>query len=123
MLDPLSLIPILGLLALAMPLLLLAALGVASLLDYPLSERAVGRMCQAYILTGLVAVVGILVLMLATGTRHHAIEMGDWVGIPGYHFSVKLIFDRLSVPFAILSFVLCGTIAAFTTRYLHRERG
>src|SRR4029079_9305421 len=39
------------------------------------------------------------------------------------HFSVKLVYDRLSVPFAILSFVLCGTIAAFATRYMHREPG
>src|SRR5262249_29835461 len=31
--------------------------------------------------------------------------------------------DRLSVPFVILTFVLCGTIGAFATRYLHRERG
>ena len=27
------------------------------------------------------------------------------------------------MPFAILSFVLCGTIGAFTSRYLHRESG
>src|SRR5262249_43090286 len=29
----------------------------------------------------------------------------------------------LSVPFAILSFALSGTIGAFASRYLHRERG
>src|SRR4029078_1354560 len=40
-----------------------------------------------------------------------------------YHFSVKFVFDRLSVPFVILSFVLCGTIGAFANRYMHRERG
>jgi NAD(P)H-quinone oxidoreductase subunit 5 len=36
---------------------------------------------------------------------------------------VDLLFDRLAVPFVILTFLLCGTIAAFSTRYLHRERG
>ena len=40
-----------------------------------------------------------------------------------YHFAVKFVFDRLSVPFVILSFVLCGTIGAFATRYMHREPG
>ena len=40
-----------------------------------------------------------------------------------YHFSVKFVFDRLSVPMAILSFVLSGTIGAFASKYLHRERG
>ena len=36
---------------------------------------------------------------------------------------MKFVFDRLSVPFAILSFVLCGTIGAFAIRYMHREPG
>ena len=63
--------------------------------------------------------------MLATGTRHVPIEIGNWVVIPEqhFHFHLKFVFDRLSVPFAILSFVLCGTIGAFTSRYLHREPG
>jgi NADH-quinone oxidoreductase subunit L len=33
------------------------------------------------------------------------------------------LFDRLSIPFAILSFVLAGTIGAFASKYMHRERG
>jgi NAD(P)H-quinone oxidoreductase subunit 5 len=61
--------------------------------------------------------------MLLDGTRHEPIELGQWVVIPHYHFSAKLVFDRLSVPFAVLSFLLCGTIAAFATRYMHREPG
>lgn len=40
-----------------------------------------------------------------------------------FHFSVKLLFDRLSLPFVILTFVLCGTIGAFASKYLHREPG
>src|SRR5262249_17822452 len=42
---------------------------------------------------------------------------------PSYHFSVMLVFDRLSVPLVILTFLLCGTISAFAARYMHRERG
>jgi NAD(P)H-quinone oxidoreductase subunit 5 len=61
--------------------------------------------------------------MLITCERHESVELGHWVVIPDYHFSVKFLFDRLSVPFAILSFVLCGTIGTFATRYLHREPG
>src|SRR4029450_8621547 len=33
------------------------------------------------------------------------------------------VFDRLSVPLVILSFVLSGTIGAFATKYMHREQG
>ena len=44
--------------------------------------------------------------------------------IPGIFISCsKFVFDRLSVPFAIMSFVLCGVIGAFAFRYLHLEEG
>jgi NAD(P)H-quinone oxidoreductase subunit 5 len=125
MFDHASLITLLGLLALATPLLLLAVLGVSSLLDRKLSEEATDRACRVAIVTGLLAAVTVLGLMLLHGTRHESIALGEWVILPDlhYHFSVKLVFDRLSVPFAILSFALCGTVAAFATRYMHRERG
>ena len=61
--------------------------------------------------------------MLFRGTRHVPIELGSWVVIPDYDFSVKFLFDRLSLPFVILSFMLCGTIGAFANRYMHREAG
>ena len=40
-----------------------------------------------------------------------------------FHFTMKFVFDRLSVPFVIMTFVLCGVISAFASRYLHREEG
>lgn len=124
MFDHASLIVILGLVALAAPALLLGTLGLSSLVNRRLDEATTGRACQAATALGLAASVAVLALMLLHGTRHEAIEVGEWVVIPHqYHFSVKLVFDRLSVPFVILSFLLCGTVAAFATRYLHRERG
>ena len=118
-----SLIMLLGLVAFTAPVLLFGVLGVSSLLKRHLSESATSKACEAAILTGLAASVCVLVLMLLHGTRHELIELGEWVVVPHYHFSVKLVYDRLSVPMAILSFVLCGTVAAFASRYLHRERG
>jgi NAD(P)H-quinone oxidoreductase subunit 5 len=123
MFDHESLVTLLGLTVIGTPVLLVCLLGLTSLLDRRLGETVTGMACQAAIVTGLAAALGVLILMLAHGTRHEVIELGEWVAIPGYHFSVKLDFDRLSVPFAILSFLLCGTIAAFATRYMHRERG
>ena len=69
--------------------------------------------------------IAILALMLFTGTRNVPIEVGDWVVVPQehFHFHIKFVFDRLSVPFAILSFILTGTIGAFAKHYLHRETG
>src|SRR5947208_9756438 len=123
MFDHASLIVLLGLLALTTPVLLLCVLAVRSLVGRRLGEDTIARACQWAIVTGLLATLAILALMLLHGTRHESIELGEWVVIPHYQFSVKLIFDRLSVPFAILSFLLCGTVAVFATRYMHQERG
>ncbi len=68
---------------------------------------------------------GILTVMLATGTRDIEIEVGQLASIMPEHFEfhLKFEFDRLSVPMSLLSFVLCGTIGAFANVYLHRDRG
>jgi NAD(P)H-quinone oxidoreductase subunit 5 len=123
MFDHETLIRVLGLIVVAAPIALLVVLGVSSLVGRPLSERATGTWVQGATATGLVGSISILALMLLWGTRHVPLELGSWVLIPHYHFSVKFVFDRLSVPFVILSFALCGTIGAFATRYMHREKG
>jgi NAD(P)H-quinone oxidoreductase subunit 5 len=99
-------------------------LGISSLLDWRLAEETTSKMVYAATVTGLLAAVVVLVEMLIQGRRHVTIDLGYWVVIPHhYHFSVKFIFDRLSIPFAILSFVLAGTIGAFASKYMHREPG
>jgi NADH-quinone oxidoreductase subunit L len=113
-----------GMVVVASPLLLTVVLGVPSLLDWKLDEETSTKAVYVAIVSGLVAAITVLVSMLILGTRHVAIELGDWVVIPNeYHFSVKFVFDRLSVPFVILSFILSGTIGAFASKYMHRERG
>lgn len=141
-----TLLQVLGVIVVSSPALLFAALGLSSLFGYPFSERVTGRCVQLAVMIGLLAAVAILVVMLATNNHHVAIELGDWVKIPAgevhttdemaamaphghgadhghYDFELKFLFDRLSVPFVIMSFVLCGTIGAFATRYMHRRRG
>jgi NAD(P)H-quinone oxidoreductase subunit 5 len=115
----------LGLGVVVFPSLLLAILGAAALIGRPLKEVVVARLTQACVVGGLVCATGVLMLMLATGQRNVPIEVGDWVVLHGedFHFHLKFVFDRLSVPFAILSFVLVGTIGAFANQYLHREPG
>jgi NAD(P)H-quinone oxidoreductase subunit 5 len=110
-------------LVVAAPAALVAVLGVASLLDRRLTEPATAFACQTAVVTGLVAAVALLGFMLASGDRYVPLELGDWVRFPHFHYSVKFAFDRLSVPLAILTFVLCGTVGAFANRYLHREPG
>ena len=114
----------LGLLVVGAPVVLFAILGIASLLrDRPLSERTIARCVQSAIVTGLIASIAMLGLMLMWDKTQVPIELGSWVHVENYHFVFKFEFDRLSVPFVILTFLLCGTIAAFANRYMHRERG
>jgi NADH:ubiquinone oxidoreductase subunit 5 (subunit L)/multisubunit Na+/H+ antiporter MnhA subunit len=123
MTDIEQLLTILGLIVPGAPLCLLGVLGLAALGGWRLSERATSVIVQLAIFTGLFAALSMLVIMLFSGARHIPIVVGDWVAVPHYHFSLKLVFDRLSVPFVILSFILCGTIGAFASRYMHREPG
>ena len=119
----------LGLLVVGAPVAMFAILGLASLLrKRPLAERNIARCVQTGILTGLVAAMAMLAMMLVYDDTQVPIEFGSWVHVSDhvhahYHFVFKFEFDRLSVPFVILTFVLCGTVGAFANRYMHREPG
>ncbi|MBI2824005.1 MAG: oxidoreductase [Planctomycetia bacterium] len=120
-----TLYSVLGLGTVAFPALLLSVMGLTSLLGWPLGERTTARATQGAVIGGLLTAIAILAMMLASGTRYVPIELGNWEIAPTehFHFHLKFVFDRLSVPFTILSFVLVGTIGAFANRYLHREPG
>jgi NAD(P)H-quinone oxidoreductase subunit 5 len=118
-----QLLTLLGYVVLAAPAILLAILGLSSLAAAPLPERIVHRVIQVTMVVGLIAACGVLGLMLLSDKRHVVVNLGDWVHLHEFHFSLKFVFDRLSVPFVILTFLLCGTIGAFANRYLHREPG
>src|SRR5262245_25693556 len=123
--EPSSVLHLFGSVVVSAPAGLAALLGVASLIDRRLTERASAWAVYLTTLLALGATACIFVLMLAWDTRHVVVGLGDWASLgthgPHYHFSVKFVFDRLSVPLVALSLVLCGTIGAFSSRYLHRE--
>ncbi len=116
---------ILGITIVASPAALLAVFSLASLAGRPLGERSMARFTETAVVLGLLSSLVILGMMLVLDRRHVPIEIGNWVVIPDqhFHFHLKLVFDRLSVPFVVLTFILCGTVGAFTSRYLHREPG
>ena len=133
----------LGVVTVASPAAAAVVLGTILLLGCKPSEPLTHRILQAGVLAGLIAAVGIFIGMQITGVYEVEVDLGEWVHIDGpnsgdsnsglgisgkrrtgdYDFHVKLLFDRLSVPFCALSFVLCATIGAFAERYIHRERG
>jgi NAD(P)H-quinone oxidoreductase subunit 5 len=123
MFDLNMLLTILGSGVLIAPVLLVALLALPSLAGRPLPERAINWIVQFTMICGLIAAGGVLALMLLGDNRHAVVNLGNWVHLHDFHFSLKFVFDRLSVPFVILTFLLCGTIGAFANRYLHREPG
>jgi NAD(P)H-quinone oxidoreductase subunit 5 len=114
-----------GMIVIGAPALLLAVQGLMPLLGRGLGEAAIARWTASCVVCGLAALVAILGYMLWSGCRELPLELGDWVTIEQeqFHFHIKFVFDRLSVPFAALTFVLVGTVGAFANRYLHRDAG
>ena len=124
-LEPQSVFVFLGVCVVAAPAALLLALSLAVLVAGRVPEALIGRITHTAIITGLLAALGVLGMMLVYETRHVTVELGNWVLLDEehFHFTLKFVFDRLSVPFVILSYVLVGTIGAFARAYLHREPG
>ena len=118
-----SLLFFLGLLIVGAPALLLTVFFAAFLADRRMQEGTIGRLIQVTVTTSLLAALSAVVIMLAVGMSQHPIELGDWVITPGYHLKFEFVLDLLSLSYVTLTLVLCGTIGAFSTRYMHRESG
>jgi NADH-quinone oxidoreductase subunit L len=111
--------------ALLSPVALLAFVLVASLLPLRDQERAIGSATFAAIMAGFIASAGIAVSMVVSGRSEWLFDLGDWISIEeeSFHFHTTFVFDWLSLPFLLLVYLLCGTVSAFATKYLHREPG
>ncbi len=119
------LMAICALLVVAPPAALALNMGLSLLLGYRPSERRLALSTQATVVLSSIAAATLLINMLLTDQVQYTLDIGRWVDLPveHFHFSVKFLFDRLSIPFVILSLVLCGVISAFANRYLHRDEG
>lgn len=114
---------LIGLLILVIPIVPVLCLGVPTLVGRPLAESLVHQIVHLATALGFGTSLIMLALMLVTGHTSVHVELGNWVSIPHYHFAIKFVFDRLSVPFVILTYLLCGIISAFASRYMDREPG
>lgn len=119
-----------GMFAIGLPGAAFAAMGLPGLLGVKLSERTVSLCTRVATWTGLACAVFVAIGLIVAGRAEVAFDAGRAVsfgdhGTHGehFHFGVKFVFDRLSVPMLLLSYVLCGVIAAFARAYLHREAG
>lgn len=118
-------ISLLGFFATISPVLLFSIIGGSMLVGYKISESAIGRWVKATIGIAFLSTFAILCIMLTNGSFRESVDFGNLVTIQEvhFHFHLSFLFDRLSIPMAILSMVLCGTVGTFGIKYLHRDKG
>lgn len=108
----------------ALPVAAALALGVARwATGRRASERLVSRLVR--LAFGTSTAICVVLVMLVWSGRSEPIEcdLGAWFEVAHYRFRWVLFGDRLSLPFAGFSAGLVWVIAAFSSRYLHREDG
>jgi NADH:ubiquinone oxidoreductase subunit 5 (subunit L)/multisubunit Na+/H+ antiporter MnhA subunit len=115
-----------ALIVIGAPLLLFSVLGLMLLFGWAISESFTAHLTRVVILVGLGALLAIAVPMAVLQQwAGKTFLVGEIINLPESHFHLRLefLFDSLSIPLAILTYLLCGTIAAFATNYMHRELG
>jgi NADH-quinone oxidoreductase subunit L len=108
--------------AVALPAVTTALLAAAWWLGLRSRERVVA---VAVTWAFLLVTAGTLGATIARWCGHacERIDLGAWFTVGHYTFRWTLCADDLSLPFAAFAALLTGSIAAFSRRYLHRERG
>ena len=105
------------------PAMLLAVLGVASLLNRPLPERWTGALAGSSLALACASLLGALVVVGATAPGARLLSYGAWSASHQGGIAIEFLVDRLSLAFAALSTAIAGIVSAFSNRYLHREPG
>lgn len=105
------------------PVLLLGALALAAVFPERAGERLVRLVTS---LTLGVALIASLIGSVGSWVREGVpllLSYGHWFGAAKSEFALDLVADRRSLGFAALALVVSNVVAAFSLRYLHRERG
>ena len=105
------------------PTVLIAVLGVPSLLRRPLNEAwtvTCTRFCTS---AAFLAAIAALLMQLSSGAEPSVLSLGEWFSPGARGFDLALVVDGLSLVFVSLSAGICAVVAAFSSRYLHREPG
>jgi NAD(P)H-quinone oxidoreductase subunit 5 len=98
-------------------------LGLSWLVGFPPSERGIARLTKSVYAALVLAVVMLALQLWRSGSGSVAVVEGTWFSVGHYGFELMLRADALSLPFAGLTVVLAGIVAAFSVRYLHRDPG
>jgi NAD(P)H-quinone oxidoreductase subunit 5 len=105
------------------PVVLLALLGITSLVNRPLPERWTGRLAAGSMTLACVALLVAFVVYGMTRPGAQLLTYGAWSTAHEGGIAIEFLVDRLSLAFAALSTAIAGVVSAFSNRYLHREPG
>jgi NADH-quinone oxidoreductase subunit L len=105
------------------PVLLLALLGAASLVNRPLPERWTGVMAGSALTIACTALLAAFAVHGMAGTGTQLLSYGAWSSSHEGGIAIEFLVDRLSLAFAALATAIAGVVSAFSYRYLHRESG
>ena len=111
------------LLLLALPAGLFVFFGAAWLAGITPGERVLSRTTIAMhmVLTGLVG--WLACDLLCSDRRAISVGMGDWFAFQEVSIPLSFLIDPISLTMAALTVVLIGLVAAFSSRYMHRDVG
>ena len=121
--NALALVHWLAPLAVLTPLAAFVGLALLRIAAVRPTERQLGWVVQAVFWVGAVSTFSLTAAMILAGKASVLVSLGTWFRAGERLFGFTLLVDWLSLPFLMMSALLCGTVGAFTTRYLHREPG
>lgn len=98
-------------------------MAASSLVGISLGERFIARWMRCVFGVAFVSSLVAGASMAWHGERVATLQVGTWALGADIDFQMVLQLDALSVPFMLLATALCGLVAAFSERYLHREPG
>jgi NAD(P)H-quinone oxidoreductase subunit 5 len=105
------------------PALLLAVLGISSLLNRPLPERWTGALAAGSMTLACAALIVALMVHGIAGPGAQLLSYGVSSSAHEGGIAIEFLVDRLSLAFAVLATAIAGVVSAFSNRYLHREPG
>ncbi len=111
------------LLVVAAPFASFCAIVVPVWTGHPLSERLTRSLVGGAFASATLAALVATGLSLGSDAAVTRLAVGHWFAVGSYAFTLELTLDRLSGPLAVLAAGLVGVVAAFSSRYLHRQAG
>jgi NAD(P)H-quinone oxidoreductase subunit 5 len=111
------------LLALASPALLLAMLGIVSIPRRPVAERSVALLTTVVVVSSITSLALALAIYVGASLEPRTWTARQWFSTGGGALQLDLLVDGWALTFALVAAIICGTVSAFSYRYLHQERG